>query len=70
MVESGKFGDAGNWLGQATGAKDGRIDPRDLVEMKPYSSPYLSVLFTNPLFDQVDWGYTRDIRRLNTGHAG
>jgi hypothetical protein len=61
VVESGELSDDGNWLGQAENAVDG-LDSRDLEEWSPYSNPYLSIVFTNPLFDEVAWGYTTDYR--------
>jgi hypothetical protein len=31
---------------------------------------YLSITFTNPLFDEVSWGYTRDYRKLTNRPEG
>ena len=56
-------------MGQADNATDG-LDSRDLEEWTPFSSPYLSILFTNPLFDTVDWGYTTDYRGLTRQQQG
>jgi len=61
VAESGRYRDGGNRLGQADNATDG-LDSRDLEEWASFSSPYLSILFINPLFDTVDWGYTTDYR--------
>jgi len=69
VAESGSHRDDGNWLGQLSGAKDG-LDHRDLEEWTPYSDPHLSILFTNPLFDTVDWGYTTDYRELTATPQG
>ena len=69
VAQSGRYRDAGNRLGQAQNATDG-LDSRDLEEWTPYSSPYLSILFTNRLFDAVDWGYTTDYRELKNGFGG
>lgn len=69
VAQSGSYRDAGNRLGQAENAKDG-LDSRDLEEWTPFGSPYLSILFTNPLFDDVDWGYTRDFRGLTRKQEG
>ena len=69
VAQSGSYRDAGNWLGQAGNAEDG-LDSRDLEEWTPFSSPYLSILFTNPLFDEVDWGYTTDYRDVTRKQQG
>jgi len=69
IAESGSNRDAGNRLGQAQNASDG-LDSRDLEEWTPFGSPYLSILFTNPLFDEVDWGYTTDYRELTRSQQG
>ena len=69
LASSGSLVDSGNWLGQQRGVEDG-LDARDLEEWTPFSSPYLSILFTNPLFDEVDWGYTRDFRKLTKQQQG
>ena len=69
VAQSGRYRDAGNRLGQAENATDG-LDSRDLEEWTPFSSPYLSILFTNPLFDTVDWGYTTDYRGLTRTQQG
>lgn len=69
VIEADSYGDDGNWLGQVDNARNG-LDSRDLEEWTPYSSPYLSILFTNPLFDEVDWGYTRDYRESTRKQRG
>ena len=61
IAESGDQRDPGNVLGQLTDSNDG-VDSRDLEEPSPFGSTYLSILFTNPLFDEVAWGYTSDFR--------
>ncbi|NNE05091.1 MAG: PKD domain-containing protein [Xanthomonadales bacterium] len=60
--------DSGNMLGQRSDAKDG-LDARDLEEWVPHASPYLTILFINPLFPPVEWGYSRDLRG-NSGAFG
>jgi PKD repeat protein len=69
IAESGKYRDEGNWFGQLESVEDG-WDSRDLEELYPYSSPYLSILFTNPLFNDVSWGYTTDYRKLTRKPRG
>jgi len=69
VATSGTLTDRGNWLGQQEKVKDG-WDARDLEEWTPFASPYLTILFTNPLFDEVDWGYTRDYRALTKKQQG
>lgn len=61
IAESGELRDPGNVLGQLPDSNDG-IDGHDLEEPAPFGSTYLSILFTNPLFEEVDWGYTSDFR--------
>jgi len=69
VATSDSLVDIGNWLGQQEGVQDG-LDARDLEEWTPFGNPYLSILFTNPLFDEVDWGYTRDFRELTRKQEG
>jgi len=69
IAESGRYRDGGNRLGQADNATDG-LDSRDLEEWTPFSSPYLSILFINPLFDSVNWGYTSDYRGMTRQQQG
>lgn len=61
IAEQGSLRDPGNTLGQKPGSIDG-LDSRDLEEPLPFGETYLSVLFTNPLFREVDWGFTTDFR--------
>jgi hypothetical protein len=63
IAESGPHADRGNYLGQQNSTSNGQ-DRRDLEEPAPFGSKYLSVLFTNPDFEEVDWGYTSDFREL------
>ena len=69
VAKSGVYRDSGNWLGQVENAEDG-LDSRDLEEWTPFSSPYLSILFTNPDFNEVDWGYTTDYRKPTRKRQG
>lgn len=69
IAESGSYRDDGNWFGRAKDAKDG-LDSRDLEEWLPYGNPYVTILFTNPNFDTVEWGYTRDYRKLKSRSKG
>jgi hypothetical protein len=68
-VSSGNMVDPGNVLGQLGTATEGN-DPHDLEEPVPFDSKYLSALFTNPLFEQVDWGFTTDFRALTKRPRG
>lgn len=61
IASAGDMKDPGNVLGQVSSAKEGN-DAHDLEEPPPFGSHYLSVLFTNPLFGPVDWGFTTDFR--------
>lgn len=61
IAESGNSADKGNVFGQHPGSVDG-LDTHDLEEPPPFGGKWLSILFTNPLFDAVDWGYTSDYR--------
>ena len=61
VAEQGSLRDPGNTLGQKPGSIDGQ-DSRDLEEPAPFGNTYLSVLFTNPLFEAVEWGFTTDFR--------
>jgi hypothetical protein len=58
-AESGSLLDPGNTFGFKNGSVE-RLDARDLDEPAPFSGTYLSILFTNPLFDSAGWGYTTD----------
>lgn len=51
------------------GFDEGTLAPADAMWVRAHSSTYLSILFTNPLFDTVDWGYTRDYRKLTNRQA-
>jgi hypothetical protein len=68
-AQSGNKKDKGNLLGQLPDSLDG-VDAHDLEEMAPFGGSYLSLVFTNPLFDSVDWGYTSDYRSLTSSPAG
>lgn len=59
IAESGARQDAGNVLGQLSTAGDG-LDSHDLEELAPFGDSHLSILFTNPAFPLVEWGYTSD----------
>ena len=61
VAEQDSLRDPGNTLGQKPGSIDGR-DSRDLEEPAPFGGTYLTILFTNPLLDGVDWGVTTDFR--------
>ena len=61
--------DPGNVLGQLATALEGN-DPHDLVEPLPFGSRYLSILFTNPLLEAVEWGYTTDFREQTKKRQG
>jgi hypothetical protein len=69
VAESGSMEDAGNVLGQLSTA-DERLDTHDLEELAPFGNTYLSILFTNPRFPAVDWGFTSDFRAPTIKPAG
>jgi len=69
IAQSGRFTDSTNSFGQLEDSKDGQ-DSHDLVEPRPFGNPYLSLLFTNPAFEPVDWGYTSDFRGLGNRPEG
>jgi hypothetical protein len=69
IASAGNMEDPGNVLGQLETAGQGN-DPHDLEEPLPYGDQYLSILFTNPLFEQVDWGFTTDFRAMTKNPQG
>ncbi len=69
IASAGDMEDPGNVLGQRDTATEGN-DPHDLEEPAPFGSNYLSILFTNPLFAAVNWGFTTDFRALTKQPQG
>jgi hypothetical protein len=69
IASAGDKQDPGNVLGQLDTATEGN-DAHDLEEPAPFGKQHLSILFTNPLFDEVDWGYTTDFRDLTKRPQG
>ncbi len=69
IASSGDMEDPGNVLGQMDTATEGN-DPHDLEEPAPFGSRYLSILFTNPLFEEVNWGFTTDFRAMTKNPQG
>ena len=69
IASAGDMEDPGNVLGQRDTATEGN-DPHDLEEPAPFGSNYLSILFTNPLFAPVNWGFTTDFRALTKQPQG
>jgi hypothetical protein len=69
IATAGNLEDPGNVFGQLEKAKKGN-DHKDLEEPAPFGNKYLSILFTNPLFEQVDWGFTTDFRGLEKEPQG
>lgn len=69
IATSGDMEDPGNVFGQLETGTEGN-DPHDLEELAPFGSKYLSVLFTNPLFSEVSWGFTTDFRGLTKNPQG
>jgi hypothetical protein len=61
LARSGNKLDRGNVLGQLPNSVDG-VDDNDVEEPVPFSNSYLSLVFENPRFPEVDWGYTSDFR--------
>lgn len=69
IAESGSRRDAGNVLGNLSTASDG-LDAHDLEEPAPFGDSHLSILFSNPDFPQVAWGYTSDFRARTIKPSG
>jgi len=69
IASSGTMEDPGNVLGQMVTATQGN-GRYDLEEPAPFGIRYLSILFTNPLFEQVDWGFTTDFRAMTKNPQG
>jgi hypothetical protein len=46
------------------------MDGNDLEELRPFGDQYLSLVFENPLFPEVDWGFTSDFREPTRFPAG
>ncbi|MEE8339651.1 MAG: hypothetical protein V3R56_05865 [Xanthomonadales bacterium] len=59
----------GNVFGQLSDSTDG-LDRHDLGTLAPFGDSYLSVLFTNPLLGEADWGFVSDYRALTKKPAG
>ncbi len=59
IAGSGSMQDSGNVIGQLDTAQNGR-DHHDLEELAPFGDRHLSILFTNPEFPSVEWGFTSD----------
>jgi len=68
-ASAGNMEDPGNVLGQLATAVEGN-DRHDLEEPVPFGGEYLSILFTNPLFELKDWGFTTDFRALTKNPRG
>ncbi len=69
VATGGGLQDPGNVLGQLRTAQEGN-DSHDLEEPAPFGRKYLSIVFTNPLFDDASWGYTTDFRPLTKQPGG
>ena len=69
LATAGDMQDPGNVFGQLDTAREGN-DPHDLEETAPFGSKYLSITFTNPMFAEVNWGYTTDFRRMTKRPQG
>jgi len=69
IAESEDKQDPGNVLGQMKTSVNGQ-DRHDLKEKYPFDTRYLSILFTNPEFEQTDWGFTSDFRKLSNKRKG
>jgi hypothetical protein len=61
--------DSTNSFGRREDSDEGQ-DSHDLAEPRPFGNPYMSLLFTNPAFAAVDWGYTSDFRGLSNKPDG
>ena len=69
IAESEGKQDPGNVLGQMETSTNWQ-DRHDLEETYPFDTHYLSILFTNPKFEQADWGFTSDFRKLSKTAKG
>ena len=69
IAESGDLRDPGNTLGHKNGSIQGQ-DARDLEEPPPFAGDHLSILVTNPLFEETTWGFTTDFRAPADSPAG
>lgn len=69
IAESDGKQDPGNVLGQMETSTNGQ-DRHDLKEKYPFDTHYLSILFTNPEFEQTNWGFTSDFRKLGNKAKG
>jgi len=64
IAESEGKQDPDNVLVQMETSNNGQ-DRHDLEETYPFDTHYLSILFTNPEFEQTSWGFTSDFRKLS-----
>jgi hypothetical protein len=69
IASGGGLDDPGNVFGQIETASEGN-DRHDLEEPVPFDSKYFSILFTNQLFEPVDWGFTTDFRAMTKHPRG
>ena len=69
IVESGKFSDAGNVLGQLADSLDSQ-DGHDLEEPLPFGSSYLTIVFPHDDWKAGSWGYTTDFHALSKKPSG
>jgi hypothetical protein len=69
IAESSGKSDPGNVLGRIATGFDAR-DAHDLEEIAPFGDSFLSIIFNNPGFEKVAWGFTSDIRSLTKKPSG
>ena len=63
IAEAGNLRDAGNVLGQLPDSVNG-YDLHDLKELAPFASPYLTIVFPHPDWDEQAGDYTSDFHAL------
>jgi hypothetical protein len=63
-----RFKDYNTFLGQLLGAKND-YDPQDLVELPPFSSPYLTLVFPHPEWGGKAGDYGSDFRPATAARA-
>lgn len=67
IAESGKLRDAGNVLGQLSDSAK-KYDSHDLIELAPFGSDYLSIVFRHENWGERSGDYTSDFHRLGNSN--
>jgi hypothetical protein len=68
-VHSGEMTDPGNRLGRLAVAGDG-LDEYDLEELRPFASPYLTLVLPHADWISSRWSSTTDFRQTRPGSGG